>query len=166
MKRFLIFLLMVATIATVPSANTQVANNSRDWKFWQYEHLKSLDPWGDSDGDTRDAVAVYVKEDTNVFHFRIDLMDLRSDSSLNVYFAIDYKTGGNNLITIWQRPIVSHNRRDRASQNQHPESQQPELEPSGKKSRGNRGTIGNECVNRLAQYPSPSNRKLSRRFPQ
>jgi len=66
--------------------------------FWNYADLKSLDPWGDGDSDARDAVAVYVKEQTDDLHFRLDLLDLGVDTSADLYFAIDYKAGGNTAL--------------------------------------------------------------------
>jgi hypothetical protein len=67
MKKFLLFTELVAMIATVPSVNAQVTRNSHDWKFWKYEYLKALAPRGDSGGDARDVVAIYVKEDAKDF---------------------------------------------------------------------------------------------------
>jgi hypothetical protein len=87
--------------------STSQAYGTTDWKFWRYANLKSLDPWGDSNGDTRDVVAVYMKEESDTIHFRIDLMDLRSDSSQNVYFAIDYKAGGNTKLVKGNQSFVS-----------------------------------------------------------
>ena len=68
--------------------------------LWEYQDLKYIDPWGDSDSNDRDAVAVYSKSDTNFFYFRVDLLDLTDESNIDLYCAIDYKDGGNtNLIS-------------------------------------------------------------------
>ncbi len=80
---------------------------TNDQPFWKYQDLKSLDPWGDSDSDARDAVAVYVKEDVDFFYFRVDLLDLGNDSSVDLYFAIDYKTGGNTQLVNGKQSFVS-----------------------------------------------------------
>ena len=36
---------------------------SNNQPLWEYQDLKCLDPWGDSDSNVRDAVAVYSKSD-------------------------------------------------------------------------------------------------------
>ena len=90
------------------SAITTISPDSvRNWRFWKYENLKVLDPWGDSDGDSRDLVALYVKEEVDSMHFRVDMLDMRSDSSINVYFAIDYKSGGNTELVKGNQNFVS-----------------------------------------------------------
>jgi hypothetical protein len=99
--------IVVVALSPFTKASTIQGNNTADWKFWRYENLKALDPWGDSDGDARDVVAVYMKEEADAIHFRIDLMDLRSDSSLNVYFAIDYKANGNTELAKGNQNFVS-----------------------------------------------------------
>lgn len=78
-----------------------------DWRFWRHEDVKSLDPWGDSDNDARDAVAVYAKENVDTLYFRIDFLNLRSDTIPNIYFAIDYKPGGNTSLVATNQDLVS-----------------------------------------------------------
>ena len=106
---FVIGILGITFMAFRPQkdASTSQAYGTTDWRFWKYEHLKLLDPWGDSDGDVRDVAAIYVKEGADTLHFRVDLMDLRQDSTLNVYFAIDYKFGGNTELIKGNQYFVS-----------------------------------------------------------
>ena len=66
--------------------------------LWEHKDLKFLDPWGDSDSNGRDAVAVYSKSDINFFYFRVDILDLTNESDIDLYLAIDYKDGGNTKL--------------------------------------------------------------------
>ncbi|MEK6571071.1 MAG: hypothetical protein AABZ61_06855, partial [Bacteroidota bacterium] len=92
-RAFCILGFVLNSFASLSTTQQIQVSNSPDWRIWKYENLKALDPWGDSDGDTRDIVAVYVKESTDTIHFRIDFLDIQRDSSLNLYFAIDYRSG-------------------------------------------------------------------------
>lgn len=65
-----------------------------NWKFWQAEDVKGLDPWGDSNGDSNDLVAVYFKQTDNLYYFRVDLLDFHADTSPNLYLALDFLPGG------------------------------------------------------------------------
>jgi len=115
MKKFfkcffrLFFLFWIPLLTCNPlSASSLVSNDSvYDWRFWKNENLKSLDSWGDSDSDVRDLLAVYEKEVGDTISFRIDLMDMRADSSSNIYFAIDYKSGGTTELIMGNQTFVS-----------------------------------------------------------
>ncbi|MBF8267014.1 MAG: FlgD ig protein [Dehalococcoidia bacterium] len=73
-------------------------SQSEEWRFWKYEDVKALDPWGDSENDARDLVAVYFKQ-TGVFvYFRVDLLDMQDESRPNLYLAVDYKPGGERAL--------------------------------------------------------------------
>jgi hypothetical protein len=93
--------------AHLSAISTISTNRVHDWTYWKYENLKSLDPWGDSDGDARDLVAIYEKEAGDSISFRIDLMDMRNDSSLNLYFVINYKPGGNTELVKGDQNFIS-----------------------------------------------------------
>ncbi len=67
-------------------------------EFWEFADVKALDPWGDSGDDASDLIAVYEKEAGGLIHFRIDVMDARSDSKPNLYLAIDYAAGGTSAL--------------------------------------------------------------------
>src|SRR3989339_807392 len=105
----LFFLCWISFLTCNPlSARALVSNDSvYDWTYWKKENLKSLDSWGDSDGDVRDLIAVYEKEVGDTISFRIDLMDLNTDSGLNIYFAIDYKPGGNRELIRGNQSFVT-----------------------------------------------------------
>lgn len=89
------FILLILSVYLPSSYAPGKATSASHEGWWKYEDLVFLDSWGDSDSDARDIVAVYVKEESGEFYFRVDLLDLLSNSSLNVYLAVDYKDGGN-----------------------------------------------------------------------
>lgn len=86
---------------------------SKDWKRWQYEDLKLLDPWGDveswsdADSDDKDIIAVYEKEEGDGFYFRADLLNLQNRPIPIFYFAIDTQLGGNTLLESGNTSLVS-----------------------------------------------------------
>jgi len=67
-------------------------------KKWSANDVKGLDPWGDSNGDSKDIIALYHKQDSQYLYFRVDLMNLASTGDQDVYIAIDYKDGGNTAL--------------------------------------------------------------------
>jgi len=83
------------TVVNHQAAAAPARNNQ---PLWEYQDLKCLDPWGDSDSNDRDAVAVYSKSDTNFFYFRVDLLDLTNESNIDLYCAIDCRDGGNTSL--------------------------------------------------------------------
>jgi PKD repeat protein len=66
--------------------------------WWNATDVKCLDPWGDSDSDTRDIVALYERHDAGTVWLRVDLMDLRSAGQGDLYIALDLATGGNTAL--------------------------------------------------------------------
>ncbi|MFA6126613.1 MAG: FlgD immunoglobulin-like domain containing protein [Bacteroidales bacterium] len=115
MKRYFNFLISLLFLFWIPFLNCHPLSTSSpssndtvyNWRFWNKETLKSLDAWGDSDGDSRDLLAIYEKEASDTISFRVDLMDLRADSSLNIYFAIDCKPGGNTELVKGNQTFVT-----------------------------------------------------------
>ena len=67
---------------------------------WETKDLKILDPWGDTPSECNDIIAVYEKQNTTAFHFRIDFLNLDADSSVHCTFLIDCLDGGNNDVMI------------------------------------------------------------------
>ena len=76
------------------ASSTEVA----EWKYWESADVKGLDPWGDSGSQEVDIIALYEKEETDFQAFRLDFMDLQSDTLMPTYFAIDFKEGGSAQI--------------------------------------------------------------------
>ncbi|MBI4281980.1 MAG: hypothetical protein HY672_00625 [Chloroflexi bacterium] len=95
--------LSASRLTNLPSASAAGSDGSvspsQDWRFWKYEDLKALDPWGDSESDVRDLVAVYFQQREWFPYFRVDLLDLQSASKPNLYVAIDYKPGGQRTLS-------------------------------------------------------------------
>jgi len=66
--------------------------------WWNSTDVKCLDPWGDSDSDTRDIVALYERHDAGTVWLRVDVMDLKSAGQGDLYIALDFATGGSTAL--------------------------------------------------------------------
>ena len=74
---------------------------------WNSTDVRCLDPWGDSDSDTRDIVALYERHDAGTLWLRVDMMDLRSAGQGDLYIALDFATGGNTALIEGMSGFVS-----------------------------------------------------------
>ena len=85
---------------TSPSTSVALVDVFPDevWEYWEYEDLKGLDPWGDSESAAMDIVAVYDKEEPDSLQFRLDFLDLPTDVITPTFFALDFTAGGTTLI--------------------------------------------------------------------
>lgn len=61
---------------------------------WKPEDVKGLDPWGDSVWSETDIIAIYERQNENVFEFRLDILDFQEGELAPIYFAIDFVDGG------------------------------------------------------------------------
>lgn len=61
---------------------------------WAYSDLKILNAWGGTNNTATDIVAMYYKADASALSFRVDVLDMLANSSVDLYIAVDYAAGG------------------------------------------------------------------------
>ncbi|HPQ20045.1 MAG TPA: fibronectin type III domain-containing protein, partial [bacterium] len=95
-----------AIITVVPYASSGPLENrviDGDFLDWKYYDVKALDPINDqynfNDGYdvSRDLIALYSREGTNEYYFRVDFYELGINAELNnvdIYLALDFLPGG------------------------------------------------------------------------
>jgi hypothetical protein len=66
---------------------------------WQPEDVKGLDPWGDSESDATDLVAIYQRQMEGDFEFRLDILNFEDEQLPPIYFAIDFLEGGGTQVS-------------------------------------------------------------------
>ena len=98
----------VITVGPGPSIGTDRAGATwyQDFQDWTHSDLRALDDaglgdavyaFGDGYDDSRDLIAFYYRAEGDYLYFRADLYDLAlgaEQSNLNLYVAIDWRTGG------------------------------------------------------------------------
>lgn len=91
---------MVWTQNTIRYSGIIEDSLNNEWDHWNYQDLKTLESWGDAYSEANDIIAIYEKEDDNGFYFRTDFLNLQDSVIPYIYFAIDFKTGGNTLLEL------------------------------------------------------------------
>jgi hypothetical protein len=84
---------------TEPSAARSKSETFEDiWEYWQHDDLKGLDPWGDAGSKAMDIVAVYEKEEPDSLQFRLDFLNLPTETITPTHFALDFMAGGTTFV--------------------------------------------------------------------
>jgi hypothetical protein len=74
--------------------------------YWKYDDLKGLDLWGDSGSRDMDIVAIYEKEEPDFLAFRLDFLDLSTETTTPTHFALDFVSGGNTLVEPGNNAVI------------------------------------------------------------
>lgn len=98
MLSFFLFLIGFLTNSYAQTVSA-TPDDQADVKFWNHDDLHGLDPWGDASADSRDIIALYSKQMGDSIYFRVDYLDLRLNTLMNLYLAIDFRPKGNFSLT-------------------------------------------------------------------